>query len=94
MPFRVNEPYEVHMAPWHPPIFEQGGHFFYPDGCEIPFEVVKKILDYNEIFCRRYKVPLNIAKHRLELKQRELEKMGREWEWDVTHDSRRLLRQR
>jgi hypothetical protein len=59
MPFHPDEPFNVHMAPHHPPIYEQGGHFFYPDGSEIPKEVVVKLLDYHPEICKRFGIPLN-----------------------------------
>jgi hypothetical protein len=62
MPFHPDEPYRVHMAPHHPQIYEQGGHFFYPDGSEIPLEVAKRLLDYNPELCKRWGIPVNYAK--------------------------------
>ena len=72
MPFCPDEPYSVHISPLHPPIYEQKGHFFWADGMEIPLEKVKKILDYNPDFCRRYNVKLNEKKHRWLPHPREL----------------------
>lgn len=77
MPLRRDEGYIVHVAPDHPFIYEQKGHFFWPDGCEIPFETVAKILDYNLDFCRRYGVKFNEAKHRRVWTIEELKKMRR-----------------
>jgi len=62
VPFHPKEPYNVHMAPHHPPIYEQGGHFFYPDGCEVPLEVAKRLLDYNPELCKRWGIPVNYTK--------------------------------
>lgn len=63
MPFRKNEPYTVHIHPFHPPIYEQGGHFFWEDGCEIPKERIKELLNYNPEICKRFGIPLNRHKH-------------------------------
>ena len=90
MPFRKNEPFRVHMAPHHPPIYEQGGHFFYPDGCEVPLEVAKRLLDYNPELCKRWGIPVNHQKrymmeHYEENEDKILKRkvMGRYFEPDV-----------
>jgi len=59
LPFQRHEPYNVYMAPHHPPIYEQGGHFFYPDGCEIPLEVAQRLLDYVPHLCKQWGIPVN-----------------------------------
>lgn len=80
MPLRWNEPYRIHLSPYHPPIIEQGGHYFYPDGCEIPLSVVAKMLDYNREFCERHGVPWNEEKWRKEpSSERESRELREQW---------------
>jgi len=64
MPFDPRHPHKTYVHPFHPPIIEQEGHFFWADGCFIPLERVKEILDYDPDFCRRYKVKFNKWKNR------------------------------
>jgi hypothetical protein len=64
MPFHKDKPYRLYLAPFHPPIYEQAGHFFYPDGSEVPTEVAKRILDYVDELCAKWGIPVNEHKKR------------------------------
>jgi len=62
MPLRRDEPYVEYRAAFHPPIYEQHGRYFYPDGCEIPLAVVKRLLNYLPSKCREWGIPVNRMK--------------------------------